>query len=153
MPGWVRAAADVLAADAPCSDQAAAVFPPGHCANELCGGGSPSSDGVHRFQLCLAASAPAKAGRSFTASDRRFEWGAPSSSAMQREDGAAAGWDGDRDAGAAWGPAACSLSRLQPLFFLGEVGNLCPLGSKKAPRGREREREKENENDFNFFLA
>lgn len=48
----------------------------------------------------------------------------------------------DRDAGAAWGSAACSLGRLQPLFFLGEVGNSCPLGSKKAPRGRGRERKR-----------
>lgn len=50
------------------------------------------------------------------------------------------------------GSTACPLHKLQPLFFLC-AGNLCPLGSKKAPRGKEkREREKENENDFNFFF-
>ena len=65
--------------------------------------------------------------------------------------GSHAKWDGDGDAGAAWASAACPPCQLQPLFFLGEVGNLCPLGSKKASRGKERE--KENENDFNFFLA
>lgn len=84
-----KGAADVLVADAPCGDQAAAVFPPVHCANEPCGRESPSSGGGHGLELCLAASAPAKAGGSFTASDRRFEWGVPGSSAMQREDGAA----------------------------------------------------------------
>lgn len=65
--------------------------------------------------------------------------------------GSRAGWD--RDAGAAWGSAACPLCKLQPLFFLGAEEIYALWVQERLLEEKRKEREKENENDFNFFLA